>query len=139
MKVEETGDVRVWGLINGTPTLDNTGSETADRMKKRVDEFNNQQIRMHELNLKLAEKSALDTQIGGGHYKKKGLQPFEMTFANYGYDGIQAAVYTKINKYLLREKGTHREDINKAIHCLQIQLEFLDKHEAAQAINQPGE
>jgi hypothetical protein len=77
--------------------------------------------------------SALKEQVGGDHYKKQGLQPFEMTFANYGYDGIKAAVYTKINKYLLREKGTHRDDLNKAIHCLQIQIEFLDKHEADQA------
>jgi hypothetical protein len=74
--------------------------------------------------------SALKEQVGGDHYKKQGLQPFEITFANFGYFGLRAAVYTKVLKYLKREKDTHREDIEKAIHCLQIQLEFLDRHEA---------
>jgi hypothetical protein len=73
--------------------------------------------------------SALKEQVGGDHYKKQGLQPFEITFANFGYFGLRAAVYTKVNKYLNRDKDTHRKDIQKAIHCLQIQLEFLDRHE----------
>jgi cytochrome c-type biogenesis protein CcmH/NrfF len=76
--------------------------------------------------------SALKEQVGGDHYKKQGLQPFEITFANFGYFGLRAAVYTKVNKYLNRDKETHREDIQKAIHCLQCQLEFLDRHEADQ-------
>ena len=76
-----------------------------------------------------AVKTPLETQIGGDHYKNQGLQPFEITFANFGYFGLRAAVYTKVNKYLKRDKETHREDIEKAIHCLQIQLQFLDQHE----------
>jgi hypothetical protein len=71
--------------------------------------------------------SALDEQIGGGHYKQQGLQPFEITYANFGYEGIRASVYTKVNKYLTREKGEHKENIEKAIHCLQIQLELLSR------------
>jgi len=71
-------------------------------------------------------KTALDTQVAGDHYKNQGLQPFEITFANFGYIGVQAAVYTKVNKYLTREKGIHRENLEKAIHCLQIQLELHD-------------
>ena len=71
---------------------------------------------------------ALDKQIGGDHYKNQGLQPFEITYANFGYEGIRASVYTKVNKYLTREKGDkHREDIEKSIHTLQIQLQFLDR------------
>ena len=69
---------------------------------------------------------ALDTQIAGDHYKNQGLQPFEITFANFGYEGVRAAVYTKVNKYLTREKGKHRDNLEKAIHCLQIQLELHD-------------
>ena len=76
--------------------------------------------------------SALDSQVGGDHYKK-GLQPFEVTFKNYGYFGIRATISNTVNKYMLREKGTHRADIEKAIHCLQCQLEFLDRHELEQA------
>ena len=78
--------------------------------------------------------SALGKQIGGDHYKKQGLQPFEITFRNFGYFGIKAAIYTKVNKYLTRDKGVHRENIEKAIHCLQCQLEFLDQHEAEQTL-----
>tara|TARA_R100000951_G_scaffold90032_1_gene78162 strand:+ start:11268 stop:11522 length:255 start_codon:yes stop_codon:yes gene_type:complete len=71
--------------------------------------------------------NATDTQVGGDHYKKQGLQPFELTHANFGYEGLRAAVYTKVNKYLTRDKGTHEQDLEKAIHCLQVQLEFYKK------------
>lgn len=73
------------------------------------------------------DKSALDTQIGGTHYSSLGIQPFELTFANFGYSGIRATIYNKVNKYLSRDKGDfdkHIEDIEKAIHSLQIQLNF---------------
>ena len=76
--------------------------------------------------------NALDTRIGGDHYNTQGLQPFEIAYANFGYYAIQHSVYVKVLKYLNRNKGTHREDVEKAIHCLQIQLQFLDQHEAEQ-------
>ena len=69
---------------------------------------------------------ALDKQVAGDHYKSLALQPFEITFANFGYEGVRAAVYTKVNKYLTREKGVHRENLEKAIHCLEIQLDLHD-------------
>ena len=72
-------------------------------------------------------ESPLAAQVGGDHYKKQGLQPFEITFANFGYAGVRASVYTKVNKYLTRDKNDHMENIEKAIHCLQIQLEFLER------------
>ena len=71
--------------------------------------------------------SALDTQVGGGHYKDQGLQPFEITYANFGYAGIRAAVYTKVNKYLTRNKDDHEENLRKARHCIDVQLEFLER------------
>lgn len=74
--------------------------------------------------------SAIDEQIGGDHYKNQGLQPFEITYANFGYIGICASVYTKVNKYLTRDKGDHRENLEKAIHTIQVQLHFLDKEES---------
>lgn len=66
-------------------------------------------------------------QVGGDHYKDQGLQPFEITYANFGYAGIRASCYTKVNKYLVRDKNDHRENVEKAIHVLQIQLEYYDK------------
>jgi len=71
-----------------------------------------------------AVSNPLDIQVGGAHYKEQGLQPFEITYANFGYAGIQASVYTKVNKYLTRDKGDHVENIKKAIHCLDVQLHY---------------
>lgn len=68
--------------------------------------------------------NASKTQVGGVHYINQGLQPFEITYKNFGYKGLQAAVYTKVNKYLTRDKGDHQENVEKAIHCLQIQLDY---------------
>ena len=70
--------------------------------------------------------SATSTQVGGDHYTKQGIQPLESTFANFGYSGVQASIYTKVNKYLTRDKGTHRLDLAKAIHVLQMQVEYYD-------------
>ena len=74
--------------------------------------------------------SALNKQVGSDHYKNLGIQPFELTLANFGYEGWRAAVYTKVNKYLIRNKNSHIQDIEKAIHCLEIQLEAAKAHEA---------
>jgi hypothetical protein len=74
-------------------------------------------------------ESAINSQVDGDHYKKQGVQPLEATFLNFGYEGLRAAIYTKVGKYLTRAKGTHRKDITKAIHALQMQLEFFDRGE----------
>lgn len=71
--------------------------------------------------------SAINSQVDGDHYCEQGVQPLEATFQNFGYAGLRASIYTKVGKYLTREKGTHRKDITKAIHCLQMQLEFFDR------------
>ena len=70
--------------------------------------------------------TATESQVGGDHYTKQGIQPLESTFANFGYSGVQASIYTKVNKYLTRDKGTHRLDLTKAIHVLQMQVEYYD-------------
>jgi len=74
------------------------------------------------------EESAINSQINGNHYLVLGVQPLEATYANFGYDGVRASVYTKVNKYLTRSKGSHRHDLEKAIHVLQIQLEYHKKY-----------
>jgi hypothetical protein len=71
--------------------------------------------------------SALDKQVGGDHYKTQGIQPLEITYLNYGYEGLSAAVYTKVNKYLTRDKGDHLENLDKAIHCIEIQKEIYER------------
>lgn len=65
--------------------------------------------------------STLDIQIGGGHYKDMAIQPIEYIMANnLGWCEGNAVKY--ITRYSL--KGG-KEDIEKAIHYLEILLEKL--------------
>ena len=70
----------------------------------------------------------MDTQVGGAHYKTKGLQPLEAVYMNYGLAGLEAAVFTKVNKYFRDKSGIEKklEDCMKAQHVLQIFQEKLE-------------
>ena len=70
---------------------------------------------------------ALDIQVGGDHYKHQKLQPLEMVYLRYGYEGVKAALHCKIDKYLTRQKGEPRENLSKAQHCIDLLIEFYDK------------
>jgi len=70
------------------------------------------------------EAKAFGKQVGGDHYKNQGIQPLELTYLNFGYAGVKASLYTKVNKYLTRNKANEGEDIRKAIHCLELLAEF---------------
>ena len=70
---------------------------------------------------------ATDKQVGGTHYKEQGLEPIEVTYENFGYYGVRSALYTKVNKYLTRNKGNHIEDLEKAKHCIELQIEFAKR------------
>jgi hypothetical protein len=64
--------------------------------------------------------SALDSQPGGDHYKKRAIQPIEYIQAN-------DLPYCEGNvvKYVTRHRDKNgAEDIKKAIHYLQFILEF---------------
>jgi len=64
--------------------------------------------------------SSLKTQEGGDHYKRLGIQPVEYIQAN-NLDFFQGNVV----KYVTRHKDKKgAEDIRKAIHYLQMILEF---------------
>lgn len=71
---------------------------------------------------------ALDTQVGGDHYKSLPIQPMEYSMAN----GLNACQHTAI-KYITRayDKGNFEEEVDKAIHTLQLwkELERRNKHE----------
>ena len=93
--------------------------------------------RPKELKLSLAEyvntladdtpkvaNTALDVQVGGDHYKKLKIQPMEYSMAN----GLDACQHTAI-KYVtrFRDKGTPVEDLDKAIHAIQLLKDFYLK------------
>jgi hypothetical protein len=72
----------------------------------------------------------MDTQVGGSHYTDQGIQPLEVTYENFGYYGVRASLYTKVNKYLSRNKGNHLQDLEKAKHCIELQIEFAKRGNA---------
>lgn len=64
--------------------------------------------------------SALDIQIDGNHYKSLAIQPMEYSMKNK----LDACQHTAI-KYItrFREKGG-KKDLEKAIHCIEMLMEF---------------
>lgn len=64
--------------------------------------------------------SALDVQVDGNHYKSLAIQPMEYSMKNK----LDACQHTAI-KYItrFREKGG-KKDLEKAIHCIQMLMEF---------------
>lgn len=69
------------------------------------------------------EQSALNTQVGGGHYKDMKIQPMEYSMAN----NLNACQHTAI-KYISRYKNKNGvDDLKKAIHTLQMLIEIEEK------------
>jgi hypothetical protein len=66
------------------------------------------------------QKTALDVQIGGDHYKKLKIQPMEYSMSNK----LDACQHTAI-KYItrFRDKGGIA-DLEKAKHCIDMLIEF---------------
>lgn len=64
--------------------------------------------------------SVKDKQVGGGHYQEGGIQPIEYIHANNlnFFEG-------NCLKYVTRHRSKNgRQDIEKAIHYLEMILEF---------------
>lgn len=64
--------------------------------------------------------SALDTQIGGDHYKGMAIQPAEYIVKN-GIGFLEGMVIKYVSRW---EKKGGIEDLEKAIHCLQLRVEM---------------
>lgn len=62
---------------------------------------------------------ARHSQVGGDHYSKHGIQPWDV-IDDYGLDFYEGNAL----KYLLRRKGDRVEDLQKAIHYLQKEIEI---------------
>ena len=78
--------------------------------------------------------SALQTQIGGSHYKGKKIQHVEFVHAN-GIPYIEANAI----KYICRHRQKNgRQDIEKAIHYLQILLALEYPQSDSQDAKSPG-
>lgn len=65
-----------------------------------------------------ASSARLD-QVGGEHYRKFKIQPWDI-WQEYGLDAFEGAIL----KYLLRRKGNRLEDLKKARHTLDRLIEI---------------
>lgn len=63
---------------------------------------------------------SLQTQVGGNHYKKYAVQPLE-----FAEKAELTPIIFCIFKYVCRfkDKGKPREDLKKALHCIDVFLE----------------
>lgn len=67
--------------------------------------------------------SALDEQVGGGHYKAMGIQPAEYVHANR-IPYLEGSVIYYVSRW--RDKGGI-EDLKKAKHTLDLLIELESK------------
>jgi len=71
-----------------------------------------------------AKEAAMAKQVGGSNYKQHSIQPWDI-IDEYGLDFYEGNAL----KYLLREKGNRKEDIEKCIHYLEKKLtEWTEEH-----------
>jgi len=71
---------------------------------------------------KVAPKSALDIQIGGDHYKSQGIQPVQYIESS-DLRFLEGCVVKRVTRHD-EPGGKGRQDIEKAIHELQLLLEL---------------
>jgi len=72
-------------------------------------------------------ETAMKQQVGGTHYKELAVQPLELTLKNMGFLAFEGACYTKINKYMIRNKDHKVEQLKKAQHVLSMWIEEAEK------------
>jgi Protein of unknwon function (DUF3310) len=72
-------------------------------------------------------KDPLDTQVGGNHYKHYKIQPIEFIHANnLGF--LEGCVVKRLCRHAM-PGGKGREDIEKAMHELELLLELTYNRE----------
>lgn len=65
--------------------------------------------------------NALNIQVAGNHYKTQKIQPIELT-----YILGQTAAFCKVCKYTTRVKDNPLQQVDKAIHCIQLEETLVD-------------
>lgn len=67
-----------------------------------------------------SKPGAWSQQVGGGHYKSKGIQPMHYSMAN-NLDSLTHSVVKYVTRF--REKNGVA-DLRKAIHCIEMLIEW---------------
>ena len=65
--------------------------------------------------------SGLGTQVSGTHYTTMKLQPVQLAYMLYS-----TPCFCKLAKYLTRNKGDKLINLNKAKHCVQLEVDLID-------------
>jgi hypothetical protein len=78
-------------------------------------------------NLDNKKDSALNTQVGGNHYKHFAIQPFDFIYHN-DLTFVQGCIIKYICRYNL--KGTSIEDLKKIKHYVDMLIE-KEEHETS--------
>jgi hypothetical protein len=63
----------------------------------------------------------LGSQVAGTHYTAMKMQPIELAYKLYA-----TPCFCKLAKYLTRDKGDKLENLKKARHCIQLEVDLLD-------------
>lgn len=71
----------------------------------------------------------MNYQVGGDHYKKMKIQPFEYALAN-NFNAVQYDILKYISRY--KSKGGI-QDLQKGIHCLNYLIEWEQKSNSSSA------
>ena len=67
--------------------------------------------------------SALNKQVAGNHYKVQKIQPIELA-----YILGQTPAFCKVCKYATRIKDDPVQQLNKALHCIELDRELSRYH-----------
>lgn len=89
------------------------GSPTAESLAVGVTDLASRNLRIMTM---MKKSNALDTQVGGGHYKGFVIQPFEFSQKNRLPFGESSVI-----KYVCRHESKNGiEDLRKAKHFLEL-------------------
>jgi len=91
--------------------------------KDSLNLLNNTPLKLHTTSQRATLK-----QVGGTHYKNLKIQPIEYAMAN-NLNACQMHALKYITRYNIKhkDKNLQKEDIKKAIHVLEMLIEFINK------------
>jgi hypothetical protein len=99
-------------------------SESIAKFLHKIRELKEKQKTLQYLKYEIQQKGvdmhATEKQIGGDHYKNLAIQPMEYSYKNK-LDPLQHTAIKYITRF--RDKSG-RIDLEKAIHCIEMLIEF---------------
>ena len=100
--------------------MNSTAEDVDKRVHARLKAIEEGKARKAELE-RVERNIALETQVGGSHYNSMKIQPIEYTMAN-AMNPLQHTAIKYISRY--QSKGTPIEDLRKAIHSIELLIQF---------------